>query len=53
MTVASLKSLEANGYGEILTRVLAESNPHYGPMPPLQNGVNANIADVYANLDKV
>ncbi len=52
MTVASLKSMQANGYGEILARVLAESNPHYGPMPPLQNGVNANIADVYKNLDR-
>ncbi len=53
MTVASLKSLQANGYGDLLAKVLAASNPHYGPMPPLQNGVNGNIADVYANLDRV
>jgi glyoxylase-like metal-dependent hydrolase (beta-lactamase superfamily II) len=52
MTIASLKSMQANRYGEILTRVLEASNPHYGPMPPLQNGVNANIADVFRNLDR-
>ena len=50
-TVASLKSFSANDYGEILTRELAASTPHYGPMPPLQDDVNANIADVYRNLD--
>jgi glyoxylase-like metal-dependent hydrolase (beta-lactamase superfamily II) len=53
MTVASLKSLQANGYGEIVARVLEAGNPHYGPMPPLQNGVEANIADVYRNLDRL
>jgi len=51
-TVASLKSMQANGYGGILARVLEESTPHYGPMPPLQNGVDSNIADVYRNLDR-
>ncbi len=50
--VASLKSFQANGYGEIVARVLAESTPHYGPMPPLQDDVNENIADVYKNLDR-
>jgi hypothetical protein len=53
MTVASLKSMQSNGYAGILDRVLAESTPHYGPMPPLQSGVNANIADVFKNLDRV
>jgi len=53
MTVASLKSMQSNGYAGILDRVLAESTPHYGPMPPLQAGVNANIADVFKNLDRV
>jgi cyclase len=52
MTVSSLKSMQSNGYGGILDRVLAESTPHYGPMPPLQAGVNANIADVFKNLDR-
>ncbi len=53
ITVASLKSLQANHYGELLAHVLDVSNPHYGPMPPLQNGVNGNIADVNKNLDRV
>jgi cyclase len=52
MTVAALRSMQADGYGEILARVLEESTPHYGPMPPLQNEVDANIADVYRNLDR-
>jgi cyclase len=50
--VASLKSMHADGYGEILSRALAESTPHYEPMPPMQDGVNENIAHVYRNLDR-
>ncbi len=53
VTVASLKSLQANHYGVLLQRSLEVTNPHYGPMPPLQNGVSDNIADVYKNLDRV
>jgi hypothetical protein len=52
MTVASLKSMQANGYETFLNRTLAASNPHWGPMPPLQIAVNANISDVYNNLDR-
>jgi glyoxylase-like metal-dependent hydrolase (beta-lactamase superfamily II) len=51
-TVASLKSMQSNGYEAFLHRTLAASNPHFGPMPPLQDAVNANIADVYKNLDR-
>ena len=53
MTVASLKSMQSNGYQAFLERTLAASHPHFGPMPPLQNDVNANISDVFKNLDKV
>jgi glyoxylase-like metal-dependent hydrolase (beta-lactamase superfamily II) len=53
LTVASLKSMQSNGYQALLERILAASHPHFGPMPPLQNDVNANIADVYKNLDRV
>lgn len=53
LTVASLKSFRADGYGDILAGELAASTPHYGPMPPLQDGVNNNIADVFRNLDQV
>jgi len=52
-TVASFKSMQSNGYGAILAETLAASNPHYGPMPPMQNGINANISDVLRNLDQV
>jgi glyoxylase-like metal-dependent hydrolase (beta-lactamase superfamily II) len=53
ITVASLKSLQANNYGEILAQNLAAGEAHYGPMPPLQENVSAVAADVLANLDKV
>ncbi len=52
LTVASLRSMQSNGYRSFLERTLAASHPHFGPMPPLQNDVNANIADVYKNLDR-
>ena len=51
ITVASLKSMHSNGYETFLNRTLAATNPHYGPMPPLQDGVNENIRDVLKNLD--
>jgi glyoxylase-like metal-dependent hydrolase (beta-lactamase superfamily II) len=53
LTVASLKSMQSSGYQAFLERTLAASHPHFGPMPPLQDDVNANIADVYKNLDRV
>jgi glyoxylase-like metal-dependent hydrolase (beta-lactamase superfamily II) len=53
ITVASLRSMHSGDYEGFLNRTLAATNPHYGPMPPLQEGVNENIGDVLANLDKV
>lgn len=53
LTVASLKSLQSNGYEAFLTRTITASNEHFGPMPPLQDGVNENINDVYKNIDWV
>jgi len=53
LTVASLKSMQSNGYQVFLERTLAASQFHFGPMPPLQNEVNGNIRDVYSNLDRV
>jgi cyclase len=52
-TVASLKSLQSNGYKEFLVRTSEQSNAHFGPLPPLQTDVNQNIHDVYHNLDRV
>ena len=52
MTVASLKSLQSNGYKDYLARMSALSNSPYSKLPPLQSDVNENIADVYRNLDR-
>jgi hypothetical protein len=51
ITAASLKSMRSNAYEDFLNRTLSATNPHYGPMPPLQEGINENIADVLKNLD--
>jgi glyoxylase-like metal-dependent hydrolase (beta-lactamase superfamily II) len=53
ITVDSLRSLQSNGYQDFLIRTRDASEPHYGPGTPLQDGVNANIRDVLANLDRV
>jgi cyclase len=53
ITVASLKSLDSNGYGTFLTKSIASGEPHFGEPAPLQNGVNTNISDIYKNLDRV
>ncbi len=53
ITVMSLKSLQSNGYAEFLMRTSEQSESHYGKMPPLQMGVNDNVRDAYANLDRV
>jgi cyclase len=53
LTVASLKSMQSNGYQGFLERNLGEGHPSFDPMTPLQNDVNTNISDVYRNLDRV
>ncbi len=52
ITVASLRSMQSNGYGELVGRTVAAENPKWGPAPPLQDGVNENMRDVLKNLDK-
>ena len=52
ITVASLKSLQSNGYGDLLMRNNERFNPHFGKMPPLQDGVNTNILEIYNNLGR-
>jgi hypothetical protein len=51
--VASLRSLQSNGYAAVLTRNQADGNPHFGETSPLQNDVNENIQQVLDNLDRV
>ncbi|MBV9611021.1 MAG: MBL fold metallo-hydrolase [Acidobacteriaceae bacterium] len=53
ITVASLKSMQSNGYAEYVARNLYRFEPNFGPAAPLQNGINANIVDVYNNLHRV
>jgi glyoxylase-like metal-dependent hydrolase (beta-lactamase superfamily II) len=53
ITVAFLKSLHSNGYGDYITRNTNKLTPHFGNLPPLQTGVNTNIGEIYSNLDRV
>jgi cyclase len=52
ITVASLKSLHSNGYEAYLARMSERSHSRFAQESPLQTGVNANIADIYTNIDK-
>ena len=54
LTVASLRSMQSNGYQAFLTRIQAAGHPHFSDAdtPPLQKDVNGNIADVFRNLDR-
>ncbi len=52
ITVASLKSLDSNGYGAFLTKSMTTGEPHFGDTASLQDGVNTNISDIYKNLDR-
>ena len=53
ITIASLKSMQADGYGQYLTENAFKHSPRFGPARELQSGVNVNIADIYNNLEKV
>lgn len=52
ITLASLKSMQSNGYGKYMSDNEYKYFPSFGPPMPLQDGVNTNIAEVYNNLDK-
>ncbi len=52
ITVASLKSLQADGYQKYLEDNLYKFFPNFGPGQPLQNGVNTNIEHFYNNLER-
>jgi len=52
ITVASLKSLQSNGYSDYLMRNIEQSFAHFGPMDSLQSNVDGNVADVMRNLDR-
>ena len=54
-TVASLRSLQSNGYASFLTRIQSQGHPRFSPADdtPLQHDINGNIRDIYKNLDRV
>jgi hypothetical protein len=53
ITVASLKSLQANGYGEFLQAAQWAGTTHFGSArPPLQEDVSGCVGDVMRNLDR-
>ncbi|HKF48519.1 MAG TPA: MBL fold metallo-hydrolase [Terracidiphilus sp.] len=51
-TVASLRSLQSNGYADFLARTQAAEMTHFGAPPPLQNDIDGCTAAVYNNLDR-
>jgi cyclase len=53
ITVASLKSLQSNGYAEYIERNNYRFSPSFGKLPPLQTGLDTNIGEIYNNLDRV
>jgi glyoxylase-like metal-dependent hydrolase (beta-lactamase superfamily II) len=53
ITVASLKSMQSNGYGAYVSDNQYKYSPNFGPATPMQDGVNKNIIEVYSNLEKI
>ena len=54
-TVASLRSMQSNGYAEFLRRIQAEGRPRFSATDesPLQDDVNGCIEAILKNLDRV
>lgn len=50
--VASLTSLQSNGYESYLERMRKASHSPFARPEPLQAGVEQNIAEIYDNLDR-
>jgi len=53
VTIESLRSMQSNGYAKFVMDNESKGFPSFGPREPLQTEVNTNIAEVYANLDKM
>jgi hypothetical protein len=49
ITVASLKSLQSNGYAGYVTANYAQSDPGTS----VENAIKTNVAEVYKNLDRI
>ncbi len=53
ITMATLKSMQSNGYSKYVSDNQYKYFPNFGPATPLQDGVNKNIVEVYNNLEKI
>ncbi len=53
ITVASLKSMQSNGYAKFLADNSYKFTPNFGSAPPLQEGVKTNVSEIYRNLARV
>jgi glyoxylase-like metal-dependent hydrolase (beta-lactamase superfamily II) len=53
ITVASLKSMQSNGYSNYVRDNQYKYFPNFGPAAPLQDGVNNNIVETWNNLEKI
>jgi cyclase len=53
-TVESLRSLQSNGYAESLARIQSEGHSRFSAADDttLQQDINANIRDIFKNLDR-
>ena len=53
ITVPSIKSLQANGYGDYVVENMAKYLVYLGKTSPLEERLAANIDAIYKNLDRV
>ena len=53
VTFSSLKSLQSNGYAKYVADNQSKCFPNFGPSKGLQADINTNIAEIYANLDRL
>jgi hypothetical protein len=53
ITLASLKSLQANGYAEYVSDNVVKSLVYLGQKPWLEDRLSANIEAIYNNLDRL
>ena len=52
ITLASLKSFHANGYGDFVTETMKKYTVYLGNHTAIEDRFRANIADIYRNLDR-
>jgi len=53
VTLSSLKSLQSNGYAKYVADNQGKTFANFGPARGLQANINTNIAEIYANLDRL